>query len=95
MSRFSVNDVLRTLASNPITTMCAPPTLYRSLVQEDLGSYSFDTLRHCVSAGEPLNEEVIYSWEESTGILIKEGYGQTETTLLCATFKGITFFIFS
>ncbi len=76
--------------SYPITTLCAPPTLYRSLVQEpDLASRSFpSTLRHCVSAGEPLNEEVILSWQAATGMTLREGYGQTETTLLCANFKG-------
>jgi len=67
--------------------MCAPPTLYRSMVQEDLKKWTFNGLRHCVSAGEPLNEEVIYNWEEGTHLVIKEGYGQTETTLLLGTFK--------
>ena len=49
--------------------------------------YSFPGLRHCVSAGEPLNEEVISTWKRRTGISIKEGYGQTETVLIAATFK--------
>ena len=51
-------------------------------------NYSFPGLRHCVSAGEPLNEEVISTWKRRTGISIKEGYGQTETVLIAATFKG-------
>ncbi len=89
MARFSSRDVLRALDRYPVTTLCAPPTLYRSLVLEDLTACSFPTLRHCVSAGEPLNEEVILSWEAATGILIKEGYGQTETTLVTANFKGL------
>ena len=55
---------------------------------EDLTSFSFSKLRHCVSGGEPLNEEVIIEWKDSTGLLIKEGYGQTETTLLSGYFKG-------
>ena len=59
----------------------------RSMVQEDLKKWTFNNLRHCVSAGEPLNEEVIYNWEEGTHLVIKEGYGQTETTLLIGTFK--------
>jgi len=75
------------LAKYPITVLCAPPTMYRSLVQEDLRQWKMHSLRHCVSAGEPLNEEVIYSWEEATGLVVKEGYGQTETTLLIGTFK--------
>jgi len=57
------------------------------MVQEDLKKWTFNSLRHCVSAGEPLNEEVIYNWEEGTHLVIKEGYGQTETTLLIGTFK--------
>ena len=88
MSRFVPSEVLQVLSHYPISTLCAPPTLYRSLVQENLKSYSFSKLRQCVSAGEPLNEEVINSWKAATGHLIREGYGQTETTLLSANFKG-------
>ena len=87
MSRFTAPKVLDTLSKVPITVLCAPPTMYRSLVQEDLRQWNFLSLRHCVSAGEPLNEEVIYNWEEATGLVVKEGYGQTETTLLLGTFK--------
>jgi len=87
MPRFLAKPVLETLAKYPINVMCAPPTLYRSLLQEDLKMYNITKLRHCCSAGEPLNEEVIYNWEEALGIVIKEGYGQTETTLLCGSFK--------
>ena len=79
--------MLDTLEQYPVSVMCAPPTLYRSMVQEDLTKRTFHSLRHCVSAGEPLNEEVIYNWEEGTHLVIKEGYGQTETTLLIGQFK--------
>ena len=87
MPRFTGPGVLDTLEQFPVSVMCAPPTLYRSMVQEDLTKRTFHSLRHCVSAGEPLNEEVIYNWEEGTHLVIKEGYGQTETTLLIGTFK--------
>jgi len=87
MPRFTGPAVLDCLTRYPVSVLCAPPTLYRSLVQADLTSFSPAHQRHCVSAGEPLNEEVIYSWEEATGLVIKEGYGQTETTLLIGTFK--------
>ena len=87
MPRFTGPAVLDTLQQFPVSVMCAPPTLYRSMVQEDLKKWTFNGLRHCVSAGEPLNEEVIYNWEEGTHLVIKEGYGQTETTLLLGTFK--------
>lgn len=87
MPRFTTTAVLDTLAEYPVSVLCAPPTLYRSLVQEDVKKWKLKNLRHCVSAGEPLNEEVIYNWEEATGLVVKEGYGQTETTLLLGTFK--------
>ena len=89
MKRFSSGAVLKVLSERPITTLCAPPTLYRGLVKEETGAYKFKALRHCVSAGEPLNEEVISTWRGKTGISIKEGYGQTETGLVAATFKGM------
>ena len=57
------------------------------MLQQDLQQFPMSSLRHCLSAGEPCNEEVLYKWEEALGIVIKEGYGQTETTLLCGTFK--------
>ncbi len=86
MPRFEAGQVLQVLKSQPITTLCAPPTLYRSLIQcQDL--CELDHLRHCVSAGEPLNEEVIRAWHDKTGLWIREGYGQTETTLVAATMK--------
>eukprot|EP00095_Tigriopus_kingsejongensis_P009197 maker-scaffold299_size217019-snap-gene-1.25 protein:Tk09197 transcript:maker-scaffold299_size217019-snap-gene-1.25-mRNA-1 annotation:"hypothetical protein BRAFLDRAFT_275193" len=89
VTRVVPSEVLDILQTQPITTLCAPPTLYRGLVQEDLVACSFQALRHCVSAGEPLNEEIILAWEAATGLIIKEGYGQTETTLLAGNFEGI------
>jgi acyl-coenzyme A synthetase/AMP-(fatty) acid ligase len=65
-----------------VTTFCAPPTVYRGLVQLDLGAYDWSGLRHCVSAGEPLNPEVIKVWRDATGLVIYDGYGQTETVNL-------------
>lgn len=84
--KFSASDSLEMLARYPITTLCAPPTVYRSLVLEDLSKYSFPALHWCVSAGEPLNPEVISSWREATGLTIRDGYGQTETVLAVANF---------
>ena len=88
MPRFEVEDVIKVLQEVPITTLCAPPTLYRSLIKSD-NVKDFKSLNHCVSAGEPLNEEVIKTWHDKTGLWIREGYGQTETTLVAATFKGM------
>ncbi|XP_078095968.1 acyl-coenzyme A synthetase ACSM3, mitochondrial isoform X2 [Mustelus asterias] len=89
MPRFKPKTVLEILSQYPITTFCSPPTAYRMLVQNDVNSYRFKSLQHCVSAGEPINPEVMEKWKEQTGLDIYEGYGQTETTLICATFKGM------
>src|SRR5438105_5927464 len=83
--KFNAGETLQLLQSYPITTFCAPPTAYRMLVLEDLGRYRM-ALRHCVGAGDPLNPERIAPWERGTGLTIRDGYGQTETSLLCASF---------
>jgi medium-chain acyl-CoA synthetase len=82
--------VLAALERYPIDILCAPPTAYRMLVRQPLEGRSFVRLRHCVSAGEPLNPEVIETWRQATGLSICEGYGQTETTILCGVFDGMT-----
>ena len=86
---FDARDTLTMFAKYPITTMCGAPTIYRLLVQENLEDYDFNRLRHCVGAGEPLNPEVIEVWRRATGLTIRDGYGQTETTILCGNFPGI------
>jgi acyl-coenzyme A synthetase/AMP-(fatty) acid ligase len=70
-----------------VSTFCAPPTALRMLVLEDLKRYRF-AFRECLSAGEPLNPEVIEAWKKGTGIVIRDGYGQTETTLLAGNLPG-------
>ncbi|MGB9804798.1 AMP-binding protein, partial [Desulfofundulus sp.] len=85
-SRFSPRKTLELLQKYPITTLCGAPTNYRMIVLEDLSQYKFPALRHCVGAGEPLNPEVIEVWKEATGLIIRDGYGQTETVLLCGSF---------
>jgi medium-chain acyl-CoA synthetase len=86
---FSAKRTLELIEQFPITTMCGAPTIYRMLVLEDLKKYKFDTLRHSVGAGEPLNPEIIEIWKEATGITIRDGYGQTETVILCGSFPCI------
>jgi acyl-coenzyme A synthetase/AMP-(fatty) acid ligase len=82
--------ILGLLAEHGITSFCAPPTLYRLLVQADLGAYDLSALRHCTSAGEPLNPEVIRAWAEGTGgLTVYDGYGQTETTNIVANYRGM------
>ena len=83
---FDPQRTLEVLARYPITTFCGAPTIYRMLVQQDLGAYRFPTLRHCVGAGEPLNPEIIQTWQTATGLVIRDGYGQTDSVLLCASF---------
>ena len=68
---------------------CAPPTEYRLLVKQDLSRITVPKLRECVSAGEPLNPEVIRAWHDATGITIRDGYGQTESILLVGNFPGV------
>jgi acetyl-CoA synthetase/medium-chain acyl-CoA synthetase len=82
--KFDAAATLDALARYPITTWCAPPTAFRMIVREDLTRWEFPHLRHCVSAGEPLNPEVIEAWRRATGLLIHEGYGQTETIVIVA-----------
>lgn len=87
--RFDPRQTLELLERYPITTFCAPPTAYRLLVLENLSRYKLSSLRHCVGAGEPLNPEVIESWQRGTGQLIRDGYGQTETVILAANFPSM------
>lgn len=83
---FDPVKTLNLLAEHPITTMCGAPTIYRMLVLQDLSAYKFPKLRHCVGAGEPLNPEVIETWQRATDIVIRDGYGQTESVLVCGNF---------
>jgi medium-chain acyl-CoA synthetase len=85
---FDAEAALDLLERHPITTLCAPPTAYRMFVRGDLSDRHFPALRHCVSAGEPLNPEVIDLWKAATGLDIHDGYGQTETVLLCCNRPG-------
>nr|NIP85952.1 AMP-binding protein [Planctomycetales bacterium] len=87
--RFDPQDVLACLSQYPITTMCAAPTVYRLLVQQDLQRFQPAALRHCVAAGEPLDAATIHTWQEATGVTIRDGYGQTESVLLCGNYPGV------
>jgi len=86
-ARFSAPDVLRVMAEKGVTSLCAPPTVWRAFIQEDLGAYRM-ALRSLVGAGEPLNPEVISQVEEAWGLTIRDGYGQTETTAQIANSPG-------
>ncbi len=87
--RFDPRRTLQMLQDLGPSSLCAPPTIYRMLVLEDLTQYRFARLRSCVSAGEPLNPEVIETWRRATGLTIRDGYGQTETVCLAANFPDL------
>jgi acetyl-CoA synthetase len=90
LGRPDADTVLGILATHRITSFCAPPTLYRTLVQADLGAHDLSALRHCTSAGEPLNPEVIKVWAEGTGgLTVHDAYGQTETSVLVANYPAV------
>jgi len=82
--------ILDIIGRHRVTSFCAPPTLYRMLVQADLKVHDLSCLRHCTSAGEPLNPEVIRAWRDGTGgLTVYDGYGQTETTALVANYRAM------
>ncbi len=83
--RFVPQDLLRVLQDYPVTTFCAPPTIFRFLIKEDLSAWDLSGLHHVVTAGEPLNPEVFNRFLEGTGQRTMEGYGQTETVVIVAT----------
>ncbi len=87
--RFEPARQLDLLERYEVSVFCAPPTEYRMLVKEDLGRRRLPRLRHCTGAGEPLNPEVIHSWHDAFGLLVHDGYGQTESALLAANLPGI------
>jgi len=84
--RFEAKNMLEKASKFGVTTFCAPPTIYRFLIKEDLSKYEFGTLKYAVVAGEPLNPEVFNRFLEFTGIKLMEGFGQTETVVSIATF---------
>lgn len=83
--KFDPRHTLELLSRHAIESLCAPPTVYRRLVQEDLSGFRPRALRKCRAAGEALNPEVLARWRDATGITIREGYGQSETVLLCSS----------
>ena len=86
MDRFHANNLLAMIEKYKLTTFCAPPTMYRFMLQEDVASYDLSSVQHWATAGEPLNPEVFNRWEELTGHKIASGFGQTEGTVLIANF---------
>ena len=86
--RFSAADILPMFAKYNITTFCAPPTMLRMMVKEDISQYDLSSIKHMTTAGEALNLEVYKQFEKATGLCIMEGFGQTELTLTIANLTG-------
>ncbi len=86
--RFDADDILPLFKKYNITTFCAPPTMYRMFIKQDLSKYDLSSIQHATIAGEALNPEVFRQFEKATGLKIMEGFGQTETTLVIANLVG-------
>ena len=84
--KFTPADILHKIGQYRITSLCAPPTIYRFLIREDLSKYDLSSLEYCTTAGEALNGAVYDTFKRLTGVRLMEGFGQTETTLTLATF---------
>ena len=85
--KFVPKNMMEVIEKYQVTTFCAPPTIYRFLIKEDLTKFDLSALKYCVVAGEPLNPEVYKQFLEATGITLMEGYGQTECTVALATYS--------
>ncbi len=88
--RFDASDLLPMFAKYHITTFCAPPTMLRMMIKEDISKYDLSSIQHMTTAGEALNPEVYRQFEKATGLQIMEGFGQTELTLTIANLMGGT-----
>lgn len=86
MDKFIPNKLMEKLEKYKPVTFCAPPTIYRFLIHDDLSKYNLSFIKHCSTAGEPLNPEVFKRWHNTTGLKIYEGFGQTESTVLLANY---------
>ena len=86
--RFDAEKILPMFKQYNITTFCAPPTMYRMLIKQDLSKYDLSSIHHATTAGEALNPEVFYQFEKATGLQVAEGFGQTEMTLGIANLLG-------
>ncbi len=86
--RFDAADILPMFAEHQITTFCAPPTMLRMMIKQDISKYDFSSVKHMTTAGEALNPEVYRQFEKATGLQIIEGFGQTESTMIIGNMVG-------
>lgn len=87
MDKFIPKNLLEKITQYQVTTFCAPPTMFRFMLQEDVTQYDLSCIHHCCIAGEPLNPEVFKKWYELTGLKLCEGFGQSESTVMLANFQ--------
>ncbi len=87
MDKFVPLNLLKKITEYKVTTFCAPPTMFRFMLQEDVKSFDLSSIQTCCIAGEPLNPQVFNDWYQLTGLKLREGFGQTEGTVLIANFK--------
>ena len=88
--KFNADTLLRQMEKYKVTSFCAPPTIYRFMIREDLSRYDLSSLEYCTTAGEALNPAVFDKFYEKTGIRMMEGFGQTETTMTLGTMPWMT-----
>ncbi len=88
--RFHADDILPMFKEHGITSFCAPPTMYRFFIKEDLSKYDLSSIKHSAIAGEALNPEVYDQWKKHTGLPLTEAFGQTESTVIVGNFAGMT-----
>ena len=86
-SKFDPDDLLKQISKYKVNTFCAPPTVYRFMIKTDLSKYDLSNIRYMMTAGEALNPEIYRQIRQKTGHVIYEGFGQTETTIVCAAFS--------
>lgn len=87
MDKFVPLNLLKMITKYQVTTFCAPPTMFRFMLQEDVSKFDLSCIKHCCIAGEPLNPEVFKKWYELTGLKLSEGFGLSETTVMLANFQ--------
>ncbi len=90
MEKFVPIKLLEKISKHKVTSFCAPPTIYRFMMQEDITKFDLSSLRSCCLAGEPLNPDIYNKFRELTGISMREGFGQTETVVALANFPWMT-----